>query len=161
MPGKWFHWVGGGDGGRLTDPLAAGDRPARILPDACGGCGKPLRAGGRYCPACGKAAFPVSASEEVEMPAGRTVRLAEGMLLARYDPRSLDARWREQPGGDKTDGDPRPALIVTGVGGGKEKLVALRPLIAFRHALWWGPGFELLPLEVEAESLRLLVRRTQ
>ena len=150
---KWFNWIGEA-GGRLSDPLAA---PAR-----CGGCGRSLRAGGRFCAGCGKPAFPVSASEELALPAGRTVPLAAGMLLARFDPFSADVRWRDQPGDKpvKTDGGIRLALVVVAPGGGREQVVAVRPLVAWTHNVAWGPTFELMPLEVEAESLRLLVRRT-
>jgi len=105
--------------------------------------------------------FLAGASEEVELPAGRTVRVAEGLMLARYDPACPAWRLRAEAVGGVIDRASYPVLILVDVGESRarENLIVLRALSPSGIALSWGPGFELLPLEVDSDALRLLIRR--
>lgn len=144
---RFFRWLG-----RLSRPVA--------VAEVCGGCGTTLRPGGRFCVNCGRAMFNVGASEEAELSADRTIAVAEGMLLVRYEPSSTAARWRNDPSGQHTGDQPGPVLVVKPQAEADVILLprALRPhLVPTR----WGPSYELTPLELSGDRLRLLVRRAE
>ena len=136
----WFRRLG-----RLSRPTEKSE--------ICGGCTRALRAASRFCPHCGRRAFRVGMSEELELPAGRTIAVADDMLLVRYESDSTAARWRDGAGGDRG-----PVLIVKPQVDPEQVLlpVLLRPRAI---ATKWGPSYELTPLDVSDRRLRLLVRR--
>ena len=138
---RWFHWAG-----RLSSPAS---KPS------CGGCGQAVPAGARYCPRCGRAWFGVGTAEEVELPAGRTATLAAGALLARYEPESAAARWRDG------NGDERGPVLIVRPQGERESVLVLRVLSPAGVGTRWGPGYEVTALEVEPESVRVEVRRVR
>ena len=147
--GRWFWWWND----RISPPAPAAG--------GCVACGVAMRPRARFCAHCGKGQFLVGASEEVELPAGRTVRVAEGLMLARYDPACPAWQLRAEAVGGVIDRASYPVLILVDVGESRARanLIVLRALSPSGIALSWGPGVELLPLEVDSDALRLLIRR--
>ena len=138
------------------------DRLGAPLPSShgCRGCGQPTAVGARYCVRCGRPVFRVGASDEVELAADRTVSVADGLLLVRYEPRSPRARWRTTAKGASTGDSLGPALVVKAEAQ-PEWVEPVRPLSSFNVDLRFAAiSLELTAADVTDVSLHLIVRRT-
>ena len=144
---RWFRFDG-----RLAP------RPAGVAAAARCVCGGHVPAAARFCPHCGGGQFRVGASDEVELPAGRTVTVAAGMMMVRYDPASPRRRWRDAAAGP-TGGDAGPAILAKIVGE-PDRVLPAEPLAAMPYPTRGGLAYELTVLDLAPDAARVLVRRT-